>query len=206
MFNFSSRLISDKEKEILSKGLNFAVPPTRLNVCSFLTPFEKFYNLLKQEPVNVCSGFFSDSIKARLKDVAYSGYRSYSRPCFLYSQEELNTLKDLRNDNSIVIMKPDKGNGVVIVNKDDYHKKMDEILADTSKFKLLDDDAVKLTIKRENQVKALLKKLKSDNCINSKTYNELYPTGTRIGILYGLPKIHKPSIPFRPILSCFNHY
>ena len=175
VFNFSSRLISDKEKEILSKGLNFAVPPTRLNVCSFLTPFEKFYNLLKQEPVNVCSGFFPDSIKARLKDVAYSGYRSYSRPCFLYSQEELNTLKDLRNDNSIVIMKPDKGNGVVIVNKDDYHKKMDEILADTSKFELLDDDAVKLTIKRENQVKALLKKLKSDNCMNSKTYNELYP-------------------------------
>ena len=102
-------------------------------------------------------------------------------------------------------MKPDKGNGVVIVNKDDYHKKMDEILADTSKCELLDDDAVKLTIKRENQVKALLKKLKSDNCMNSKTYNELYPTGTRIGILYGLPKIHKP-IPFRPILSCINHY
>ena len=38
------------------------------------------------------------------------------------------------------------------------------------------------------------------------TNNELYPTGTRIGILYGLPKIHKPSIPFRPILSCINHY
>ena len=57
VFNFSSRLISDKEKEILSKGLNFAVPPTRLNVCSFLTPFEKFYNLLKQEPVDVRSGF-----------------------------------------------------------------------------------------------------------------------------------------------------
>ena len=123
VFNFSSRLISDTEKEILSKGLNFAVPPTRLNVCSFLTPFEKFYNLLKQEPVDVRSSFFPDSTKARLKDVvAYSGYRSYSRPCFLYSQEELNTLKDLRNDNSIVIMKPDKGNGVVILNKDDYHK------------------------------------------------------------------------------------
>ena len=45
---------------------------------------------------------------------------------------------------------------------------MDEILADTSKFELLDDDAVKLTIKRENQVKTLLKKLKSDNCISAK--------------------------------------
>ena len=45
-----------------------------------------------------------------------------------------------------------------------------------------------------------------NNCINERTYNELYPTGTRIGILYGLPKIHKSSIPLRPILSSINHY
>ena len=80
-------------------------------------------------------------------------------------------------------MKPDKGNGVVILNKDDYHKKMDEMLADTSKFEFLDNDAVKVTTKRENQVKALLNKLKSDNCFNAKTYIELYPTGTRIDFL-----------------------
>ena len=30
VFNFSQRLISDKEKEILSKGLNFAIPPNKL--------------------------------------------------------------------------------------------------------------------------------------------------------------------------------
>ena len=47
-------------------------------------------------------------------------------------------------------MERDKGNGVVILNKDEYHKKKDEILADCSKFELLDDDAVKLTLKREN--------------------------------------------------------
>jgi hypothetical protein len=103
-------------------------------------------------------------------------------------------------------MKPDKENGVVNLSKDDYNKKMDEILSDTSKFELLNDDATKLTLKRESQVKTLLRKLKADNCINERTYNELYPTGTRIGILYGLPKIHKSSIPLRPILSSINHY
>ena len=206
VFNFSTRLISDKEKEILSKGLNFAIPPIKLNLCSFLTPFEKFYHQLKQEPININSGFFPESIKAKLKDIAYSGFRSYSRPNALYSQEELNILKDLRNDSNIVIMKPDKGNGVVTLDKHDYNKKMDEILSDTSKFELLNDDAIKITLKRENQVKALLKKLKANNCINERTYNELYPTGTRIGILYGLPKIHKFSIPLRPILSSINHY
>ena len=63
VFNFSSRLISDKEKEILSKGLNFAVPPTRLNVGSFLTPFEKFYNLLKQELSTFALVFFQTQLK-----------------------------------------------------------------------------------------------------------------------------------------------
>ena len=80
-------------------------------------------------------------------------------------------------------MKPDKGNGVVILSKNDYNKKMDEILSDTSKFELLNDDTIKLTLKRESQVKTLLRKLKADNCINERTHNDLYPTGTRIGIL-----------------------
>ena len=103
-------------------------------------------------------------------------------------------------------MKPDKDNIVVILDKHDYNQNMDEILSDTSKFELLNDDTIKITPKRENQVKALLKKLKANNCINERTYNELYPTGTRICILYGLPKIHKFSIPLRSILSSINHY
>ena len=96
--------------------------------------------------------------------------------------------------------------GVVILDKHDYNKKMDEILSDTSKFELLNDDAIKISLKRENQVKASLKKMKANNCINERTYNELHPTGTRIGILYGLPKIRKLSIPVRLILSSVNHY
>ena len=40
---------------------------------------------------------------------------SYHRPSFAFSEEELKVLNDLRNDNNIVIMKPDKGNGNVIL-------------------------------------------------------------------------------------------
>ena len=69
VFDFSSRLIMDKEKDILSKGLNFAIPPLKLNFCGFLTPFEKFYNQLKSETFNDHSGFFPDSVKCKLKDI-----------------------------------------------------------------------------------------------------------------------------------------
>ena len=36
------------------------------------------------------------------------------------------------------------------------------------------------------------------------TYEFLYPSGTNLGILYGLPKVHKANWPIRPILSAVN--
>ena len=43
--------------------------------------------------------------------------------------------------------------------------------------------------------------MRKDNIISDDQYRDLSPTGSRPGILYGLPKIHKPNIPLRPILS-----
>ena len=118
VFNFSQRLITDKEKEILSKGLNFSIPPNKLDYCAFLAPFETLHKKLIKEDLFEKSGYFPASVKAKLKDIAYSGYRSYSRPDFLFSKEDL--LDNLKNDNNIVIVKPDKGNGVVILDRNDY--------------------------------------------------------------------------------------
>ena len=42
----------------------------------------------------------------------------------ILSKEEWKALDDLRNDNSIIITRPDKGNGVVIVNRLDYLNKV----------------------------------------------------------------------------------
>ena len=45
----------------------------------------------------------------------------------------------------------------------------------------------------------LLSKLKKDSVITEQKYNELYASGSTPGILYGLPKVHKPNLPIRPI-------
>ena len=47
------------------------------------------------------------------------------------------TIKNLKNNKSIVICKKDKGTGTVIMNKKDYYDKLDNIIKDTKKFKVL---------------------------------------------------------------------
>ena len=145
----------------------------------FLPLLKRFTKKLIKEDLFEKSGCFPASVKAKLKDIAYSGYRSYSRPDFLFSKEDIKLLDNLKNDNNIVIVKPDKGNGVVILDRNDYNKKMNDILQDNTKFQRLNDDPVKLTLQRENRCKKLLATLRKSESITPETYDKLYPTGSR---------------------------
>ena len=44
------------------------------------------------------------------------------------SKEQREALRKLREDDSIVILPADKGNALVVMNKEDYASKMEEIL------------------------------------------------------------------------------
>ena len=52
----------------------------------------------------------------------------------ILSKEEWTAITDLRNDDSVIITKPDKGNRIVIVNKLDYLNKMKQLVSDETKF------------------------------------------------------------------------
>ena len=86
------------------------------------------------------------------------------------------------------------------LNKLDYRKKMNDILADETKFQKLDKDLMKLTLKCEIIIKNFLKEPNKNSIISNGHYRDLSPTGSRPGILYNLPKIHKLNVPLRPIL------
>ena len=108
----------------------------------------------------------------------------------------------------IVILKPDKGNGVVILNKVDYVKGINEIVNDKSKFKELNNDP---TIYREGKLQRFLRDLKKKGKIDTDVYNSVYPSGSQPALIYGLPKMHKIKSshevpPFRPIVSSINTY
>ena len=86
---------------------------------------------------------------------------------------------------------------------------MKDIISDVTKFELITLNIEKYTMKVEDKINNFLRKLKNIGCITSEIYYKLYANGSAPGILYGLPKIHKPDFftkfQFRPIFAAYKN-
>ena len=204
IFNYTDRTLSSVEKAALSKGLEFALAPNSLNYCSFLIPFEKAFHSLNKLPATGPSDRFKD----RLKELVLHSFESFNPKNIAknLTKEAWFALKNLANDPTIIICKPDKGNGIVLLHKADYEAKILALLQDQAKFQPLTADPYTLTIKRELKLQRALKSLKSKRILSEECYTHLSPSGSKPGILYGLPKVHKHNVPIRPILSAVGTY
>ena len=116
-------------------------------------------------------------------------------------------LRNLRKNKDIIITKPDKGNGVVILDRKLYDNAIQELISDTFKFEKLNEDP---TLKRESSLR-FLSKLKQKNFFNENEYDKLYPSGSAPARIYGTPKMHRfsPSDSFpklRPIVSSIGTF
>ena len=105
-------------------------------------------------------------------------------------------------------MKPDKGNGVVILDRKLYNNAVEEIISDSCKFEKLNEDP---TLKREASLQRFLRKLKQKNFFNETEYDKLYPFVSAPARIYGTPKMHKfssiDSFPqLRPIVSSIGTF
>ena len=86
-----------------------------------------------------------------------------------------------------MITKPNKGNGVLILDRKLYNNAIEEIISDTSKFEKLNEDP---SFKREASLR-FLRKLKEKIFFNEIEYDKLYPSGSAPVRIYGTPKLHK---------------
>ena len=79
-------------------------------------------------------------------------------------------MKKLRTRKYIVIVRPDKGNGVVILDRDIYDQKVLEIINDMAEFKKLKDNP---TLTREGRLQRFLRNIKAKNLFDENTYKKL---------------------------------
>ena len=115
-----------------------------------------------------------DWLRRQLKNIFYGYIYSYdfSKQKRILSKDEWAVLSDFRNNDSIIISKPDKGNGVVIDSRLDYLTKMKKLISDGTKFKQLKQNPTK---SREENLSVYLRKLKKDGIIDDVTSPRFYP-------------------------------
>ena len=117
-------------------------------------------------------------------------------------KECFRAINRLRKNDDIIITKPDNSCGVVLLNKNDYVNKMNEILHDQSKFKRLrsvssNDNTASIESRLKKQ---LLGVIKAD-LMPKWIYDAIRSTGSQRPRMYDLPKTHKEGAPLHPILS-----
>ena len=152
--NLSSITFSRREKWLLSFGLEHCSisKPSKFNL---LLCMESMADRLQGHPIlnNTNFNHFIADLKT-LTNNSLNIYKTTKNDMpTLFNQQDLKILENLKNNKNIIICRPDKGRGVVNLDKEDYVTKMNAILNDHTTFEKLSHlDPLKNNFLREDKV------------------------------------------------------
>jgi hypothetical protein len=228
----SNRVLSETETKVLSKGLKYGIKNKRVDTYELLSRFEELAQSLNNKKIVEKSDEFKANLNSKnaffqqLQNMSTEFIELSKKATDNLTEEELEALNNLSKDKSIVITKADKGNAVVIQNVSDYKLKVYKVLEEPGKFMKLDcDDTLTRELKLQNLLRRMNAKRKwvRDGRINrgsrpgwkrvekkvrlsDEVYKKIVPWGSKAGVLYGLPKLHKEAAPIRPIIYAVGTY
>ena len=203
IFNFSNYVLKEREKFLLSLGLGFGIPYFKFPKVDISLRFEHFFHRLAKQSMYGNGGLavIVNGFKRVINELPKYLKYNYN----VVNKDDVNILKRLRKLENLVICRADKGNGTVLLNRNDYIDKMNNILNDHSKFKRIEnEDIFKVNLNLEDRINYQLRNMKTKGIISENEYNSLYITGSSPSVMYGLPKVHKEGIPLRPILAAYS--
>ena len=164
VYNFSHRKLTKTEEIVLENGWKFALKIKKVNNLNIKSELEYIYYMLNRNRM-LNSDDKRSKIKNLLNDFPNKLKKQMKNDIPNLSNEENKALNNLLNDKSIVISKVDKGNAIVILNKQDYINKGNELLNDKNVFK---KNSSNITDKREKSLIEFLLKLKNNKIIDEK--------------------------------------
>ena len=118
----------------------------------------------------------------------------------MLSKDEKAALKDIRNWDKNVVRVQDKGSRFVVLDNDDYIKKVEHQI-NRSSFQRLEYDPTKSF---EVKVKTWIEKWSQKNILDQKWKSYIQTECSTSGKMYGLIKTHKNNNPARIITSGCN--
>ena len=162
---------------------------------------EDLFYRLKESDIIKKNYMATERVKYALRSFAYN-ILDLEDKNFYKDSKKTKIIKNLRK--KVVILKPDKGQGIVLIKKEDYIKSMEEIFADRTKFKIVEADN---TISRVENLKRYLNTMVNRGEISEEEKKEMRKKGANRARARGLPKTHKnydQIPPFRPIVDTTN--
>lgn len=104
----------------------------------------------------------------------------------------------LKENPNLLITKADKGNKTIIMEADEYHTKMTELLNDEETYQKLRTDPSNKVQKRIN---AIVDGWVDHKYIEKYVHRKIKLSSSNPPRIYGLPKTHKEGRPLRPVVS-----
>ena len=203
--NMSSYNLSFFDKLVLCRGLQFSIPEPRISAIDIQATFEKAF--WKLEPI--LSEGKKELAAATLRSIAlnYTKRKGPKPPKPL-----VRSIQKLKKRDDIVITKPDKGSGIVVMDKLEYIRLLNEAsIDDLTKFRPVSQQKPTTRGRPPKYYHPLLAKEKHLESVVRKILpkemaDPVCKKGSRLAHLYGLPKTHKTTLAMRPILSATGTY
>ncbi|XP_078586286.1 uncharacterized protein LOC144868187 [Branchiostoma floridae x Branchiostoma japonicum] len=162
--NLSSHTLTEPEKSLLSKGLNFAVAPNKIPSIDIVTETESAIHRARLPQRQ------AEALRAK---VATTLKVSKPPPSNITREEQI-ALKDLATNQDIVILPADKGRCTVVLDREQYDRKVQDLLGDKNTYAPLKKDP---TSQFKGKIITALKELEDkEKKIDRATYLKLYPT------------------------------
>ncbi|XP_075528916.1 uncharacterized protein LOC142560562 [Dermacentor variabilis] len=193
MYSLSESMISgvelsEESTAALRKGLNFntgASPNPARVICAVELAIIQLPSEAKEEAGTRAIGVLSK-------------WRTRS-PQARFSPAEKQAIEGLRNNASIAILPADKGNAIVLLNRSEYNEKMKDLLSDEDTYVAIQKDP---TVNLQTKLQKPFSKVYTFVPPQQKyLYHRVLPTSGSAPAIYGLPKVHKPCVPLRPIVD-----
>ena len=193
----TSRILSNEECQVLRYGLNHGIT-TSLKESDILASAESVCNQMPRN--NICKElhYHVERAKNSLQALAFN-LIDFDNKQVYKDKRKLEIIKNLRKE--LVILKPGKGNGAVLVRTIDYYGAVENLFSNPSKFKQIYNYPTPTHL---TSLQRHLKELNKRGELPDAVYNTIRPKHAKIARAHGLPKVHKAFDdipPFRPIID-----
>ena len=186
--NLSQRNLSINEKSVLGLGLSFNLEPDVNNVVDSVVEIDKLIRRGKYD------NHEADYIRGLVPPMLLS----YKNEKPILPERFKKALKNLQSDRSIKVLPADKGGKTVVMDRSEYENKVFNLLSDTNTYeKLKKDPTAGLNSLVRKKIDIHLKEHPEFTDLKKRL---IRPNFT-LPYFYGLPKIHKPECPLRPVVS-----